>query len=76
MGFNCLQTKESVRGDSLFLTTKSPGVSGTHLINSEGWKVESILEPLLAVSYCCSIKLEQTASSKRNLKIKLCFYVT
>ena len=32
-GFNCLQATESLRGDSLLFTTKSPGVSGVHLID-------------------------------------------
>ena len=33
MGFNCLKTAEPLGGDSLFFTTKSPGVPGTHWIN-------------------------------------------
>ena len=33
MGFNCLKTTEPLRGDSLFSTTHSPGVPGTHLID-------------------------------------------
>ena len=40
MGFNCLQTTESVRGESLLFTTRAQGVSDTHLINHgrmKGW---------------------------------------
>ena len=33
MGFNCLKATESLQGDSLFFTTKSPGISGSHLID-------------------------------------------
>ena len=32
-GFNCLKPTELLQGDSLLLTTQSPDVSGTHLIN-------------------------------------------
>ena len=32
-GFNCLKATESLRGDSLLFTTKSPGVPGVHLID-------------------------------------------
>ena len=31
MGFNCFKTTEPLRGENLLLTTKSPGVCGTHL---------------------------------------------
>ena len=31
--FNCLNPAESFQGDSLLLTTKSPGFPGTHLID-------------------------------------------
>ena len=37
-GFNCLKVTEPLRGDSLFFTTKSPGVPGTDLINFNGVK--------------------------------------
>ena len=39
-GFNCLEATESLRGDSLLFTTKSPGVPGVHLIDlgmMNGW---------------------------------------
>ena len=39
-GFNCLKATESLRGDSLLFTTKSPGVPGVHLIDlgmMNGW---------------------------------------
>ena len=32
-GLNCLKATEPLQGDSLLFTTKSPGVSGTHLID-------------------------------------------
>ena len=32
MGFNCLNATGSLQGDSLLLTSKSPGSPGTHLI--------------------------------------------
>ena len=38
--FNCLKTAEPLRGDSLFSSTKSPGVPDTHLFDLEektGW---------------------------------------
>ena len=38
MGFNWLKATESVQGDSLFFTTQSPGVPGTHLTNFDGMK--------------------------------------
>ena len=38
MEFNCLNTTEPLRGDSLILTTKCPGVPVTHLINLGGMK--------------------------------------
>ena len=33
MGFNCLKVTKPLRGGSLFFTTQSSGVPGTHLIN-------------------------------------------
>ena len=39
-GFNCVEATESLRGDSLLFTTKSPGVPGVHLIDlgmMNGW---------------------------------------
>ena len=33
MGFNCLKATEPLREDSLLFFFKSPGVSGTHLID-------------------------------------------
>lgn len=33
IGFNCLMDAELLRGDSLHLTTQSPTVPGTHLID-------------------------------------------
>ena len=33
MGFNCSKAAEPLRRDSLFFTTNSPGVPGTHLID-------------------------------------------
>ena len=38
--FNFLEATESLRGDSLLFTTKSPGVPGVHLIDlgmMNGW---------------------------------------
>ena len=32
MGFNCLKATEPLQGDSLYFTTKSPGVPSTHFI--------------------------------------------
>ena len=39
MGLNCLKAIEPLRGDSLLFTTRSPGVSGTHLINPGRMKI-------------------------------------
>ena len=36
--FGCLNAAEPLRRDSLLLTTKSPGVTGTHLIDLERMK--------------------------------------
>ena len=36
--FNCLKHAEPIRRDTLLLTTKSPGIPGTHLINLRGVK--------------------------------------
>ena len=47
MGFNCHKTTEPQWGESLFFTTKSPGVPGTHLINlgmMKSW-VDLALQP-------------------------------
>ena len=33
IAFNCLKATEPLRGDSLLLTNKSPGVSGTHFMD-------------------------------------------
>ena len=38
MGINCLKAPESLKADSLLCATKSPGVSGTHLIDLERMK--------------------------------------
>ena len=41
IGFNYLKAAEPLPRDSLFFTTQSPEVSGTHLINfseMKGWK--------------------------------------
>ena len=45
MEINCLKAPELIRGDSLLCTTKSPGVSGTHLIHLGRMKGNSTLEP-------------------------------
>ena len=40
MDFNCLKATESLRGDCLLLTTKFPGIPGTHFIHvgrMKGW---------------------------------------
>ena len=43
MGFNCLKATEPLRGGSLLLTTKSPGVPGTNYLTDlgrmKGWVV-------------------------------------
>ena len=36
MGFNCLKATEPLRGGSLLLTTKSPGVPGTNSLTDLG----------------------------------------
>ena len=36
--FNCLKATEAQQGDSLLFTTHSPGVTGTHLINTRRMK--------------------------------------
>ena len=36
VGFNCLKTAETLRGDSLLLITKSPRDFGTHLVDLGG----------------------------------------
>ena len=36
---------EPLRGGGLLFTTKFPEVLGTHVIDSQGWKAESTLEP-------------------------------
>ena len=38
IGFNCLKAAEPLRRGILLLTTKFPGVSGTHLINLKRMK--------------------------------------
>ena len=38
MGINCLKTAEPLLGDNLLFTTKSPEVSGTHLM--ELWRMK------------------------------------
>ena len=38
IGFNCLKAAESLQGDSLLLTAKSPGIPGTHLIHHRKMK--------------------------------------
>ena len=38
MEFNCLKATESLKGDSLLITTQSPGVPGNHLINFDEMK--------------------------------------
>ena len=37
-GFNCLKATEPLQGDSLLLTTQSPGVPGTRLIDLRSMK--------------------------------------
>ena len=40
MGFNCLKSTKPLWGDSLLLTTRSPGVHGTHTLDirrMKGW---------------------------------------
>ena len=34
MGFNCLKATQPLQEDTLLFTTQSPGVPGTHLIES------------------------------------------
>ena len=46
MGFNCLSATEPLRGNSLFFTTRSPGVPGIHFIDLGRMKgSELTLEP-------------------------------
>lgn len=42
-GFNCLKDVEPLQGDSLPFTSKSPGVTGTHLIYLGRMKGQYIL---------------------------------
>ena len=55
MGFNCLNATETLEGGSLLFTTKFPESPGDPLIDfrstSEGWKVESTLEPPSGFEY-------------------------
>ena len=44
--FYCLKATEPLRGQSFLFPTNTPGVSGTHLIDLEGWKAESIFARL------------------------------
>ena len=45
IGFTCLKIIEPQHVNSLLLTTKSPKVPGTHLINPWGWKCQPNLDP-------------------------------
>ena len=45
IGFTCLKIIEPQHVNSLLLTTKSPKIPGTHLINPWGWKCQPNLEP-------------------------------
>lgn len=46
MGFNCGRATEPLQGDRLPLIAKSPGISHTHLIDSEIQKAELTVELL------------------------------
>ena len=51
MGFDCLKATEPLREDSLLFTTKSPGASGTHLIDLGNMNTPGLGIQLLIVSY-------------------------
>ena len=55
MGFNCFKATEAMRRESLLCTSKSPGVTGTHLIYLRRIKGQYILsyfyKPFSALSF-------------------------
>ena len=56
MGFNCLKATEPLRGECLLFTSKSSGVTGTHLIYLRRVKGQYIFsyfcEPSRAINLC------------------------